>query len=147
MKAVAHLTLAFLLVSCTSREVRPATAYEVINELWLKGGTLQDLENRLGKADTSSSRKAEYKFPGSRVPQMHFNFNNEGKLESALIFIESNKLDQVKMIIGCDWIEQKGQKRTADFIDKSHEGYCRGKPIRFSYFASLNSYQLWWEKK
>ena len=46
-----------------------------------------------------------------------------------------------------EWIEKTGKKQTADYIDKTHIGQCKGKQIRFSYFSSLNSYQIWWDKK
>ena len=138
---------AFLLVACTSKEIKQLPVYEVINDVWLKSSTIEDLKNKLGDPDLLTGKVAEYMFPNSKVPKMHFQFNSEGKLETALFFLDENELQKLKKFIGCEWIEKTEKKQTADFIDKAYEGQCKSKPIRFSYFSSLNSYQVWWDKK
>lgn len=136
-----------LLTACTSKEVKRTSDYEVINEVWEKNGSIEDLKNKFGSPDLISDKVAEYMFPNSRVPKMHFQFNSKGKLQSALLFLDQTKIQEFKKFIGCEWIENTGKKQTADFIDKTNEGQCKSKPIRFSYFSSLNSYQVWWNKK
>lgn len=137
----------FVLTACTSKDVKRPPVYQTINELWIKNGSLEELKNKLGTPDLVNGNFAEYMFSNSKVPKMHFQFNAEGHLEAALLFLDLTKLQEFKTFIGCEWIEKTGKKQTADFIDKTYEGQCKTKPIRFSYFPSLNSYQIWWDKK
>jgi hypothetical protein len=147
MKLTFLLVLSVLLTSCSSKEARLLSDYEAINEVWERNGTIKDLEKYFGNPSIIEKQKAEYTFPNSKVPKMHFQFTKEGKLEIALLFLEQDKLDGFKSFIGCQWIEKAGKKETSDFIDQTHEGQCKNKPISFSYFSSLNSYQVWWNKK
>lgn len=147
MKSVLFLSFACLLAACTSSEKRRLPDYEVITEVWNKNGTVHDLEALFGRPDIRDSQKAEYMFPNSKIPRMHFNFNAQGQLETALLFLDQPQLNEFKAFINCDWLEKKGKKQMADAIDKTHEGSCKTKPIRFSYFSSLNSYEIWWDKK
>jgi len=139
------ILLSFLSCSSSDRSIRPS--YEAINEIWLKQGTIQDLEKKLGKPDIFDDEKAEYLFPDSKVPQMHFEFSKDGKLESALLFLEESKLDEFKSFLKCQWLETKGQRQIADAIYLTHEGRCKDAQVRFNYFSSLRSYEIWWDVK
>jgi hypothetical protein len=141
------LSFIFILMACTSKEVKRPPVYQLINEVWSKNGSIDELKNKLGSPDLVNGKVAEYMFPNSKIPKMHFQFNAGGKLESALLFLDQTLLQEFKNFMGCEWIEKTKKKQIADFIDKTHEGQCKSKPIRFSYFSSLNSYQIWWEKK
>ncbi len=141
------LPIVFILTACTSKEVKKPPIYQVINEMWSQESSIEDLKNKLGSPDLVNGKVAEYMFPNTKVPKMHFQFNVRGKLESALIFLDQTKLQEFKNFIASEWIEKTGKKQTADFIDKTYEGQCKSKPIRISYFSSLNSYQVLWDKK
>ena len=130
--------------SCSSSEIKNRPYYEVINEVWKKQGTIEDLEKQLGKPDVLSSEKAEYLFPGSKIPQIHFGLKKDGRLESVLLFLEEGKIDKFKTYLNCQWLETKGQKQISDAIYLTHEGYCKDAQIRFNYFSSLHSYEIWW---
>jgi hypothetical protein len=147
MKSVFSLSFACFLAACTSAENRKLPAYEVINEVWKKNGRVQDLEGPFGRPDIHDSQKTEHMFPNSKIPRMHFNFNAQGQLETALLFLEQHQLDEFKAFINCDWLEKKGKRQIVDVIDKTHEGRCKTKPIRFIYFSALNAYEIWWDKK
>ncbi len=141
------IILSFVLAACTSKEIKRFPAYEMIHEAWVKNDSVEDLKNKLGNPDLMNGKVAEYMFPNSKVPKMHFQFNTKGELESALLFLDQSKLQEFKNFVGCEWVEKTGKKQTADFIDQTHEGRCKSKPIRFNYFSSLNSYQVSWDKK
>lgn len=145
-----HIIGVFILLSflgCTSNDRSSRPSYEVINEIWTKQGTIQDLEKMLGRPDIVDNEKSEYLYPNSRVPQMHFEFSKNGKLESALLFLEEGKLAEFKSFLKCQWLETKGQKQIADAIYLTHEGHCKDVQVRFNYFSSLRSYEIWWDSK
>lgn len=147
MKFAISFFIIFLFYSCSSnsRQIRPS--YEVINEIWKNQGDVQDVQKKLGKPNIIDSKKAEYFFPDSKVPQMHFEFNQKGKLESALLFLDESKIDEFKSFLDCHWSEKKGKKQIADAIYLTHEGRCEVAQVRFNYFSSLHSYEVWWDSK
>ena len=80
------IVLSFLFIACTSKEIKELPVYGVVHEVWMKNGSLEDLKNKLGNPDFVKGKVAEYMFPNSKVPKMHFQFNGEGKFEAALLF-------------------------------------------------------------
>lgn len=147
MKLISCVFILSSFLSCSSigRNHRPD--YEIINNIWTKQGDVQDVVKNLGKPDILDSKKAEYLFPNSKVPKMHFDLNQNGEINSALLFLEENRIDEFKSFINCNWTETKGQTQISDAIYLTHEGRCKDKQIRFNYFSSLNSYEIWWDSK
>jgi hypothetical protein len=147
MKIIIYVFILSSFHSCSSSEIKNQPYYEVINEVWNKQGTIEDLEKQLGKPDILNTEKAEYLFPGSKIPQMHFGLKKNGRLESVLLFLEEGKIEKFKSYLNCHWLESKGQKQISDAIYLTHEGYCKDAQIRFNYFSSLHSYEIWWGPK
>jgi hypothetical protein len=147
MKLTITTLIMSVFYSCSSNVVKVRPSYEVINEIWKNQGNAQDVQRNLGKPDIIDSKKAEYFFPDSKVPQMHFEFSQEGKLQSALLFLDESKIDEFKSFLDCHWSEKKGKKQIADAIYMTHEGRCEDAQVRFNYFSSLHSYEIWWDLK
>ncbi len=147
MKFAISFLIIFLFYGCSSNSGKIRPSYEVINEIWKNHGDVQDVQKKLGKPDIIDGKKVDYFFPDSKVPQMHFEFNQKGKLESALLFLEESKIDEFKSFLDCHWSEKKGKKQIADAIYMTHEGRCEDAQVRFNYFSSLHSYEVWWDSK
>jgi hypothetical protein len=135
----------FLNCSSNNRVYRPD--YEIINDIWSTQGDVQDIVKNLGKPNIFDSEKVEYLFPNSKVPKIHFKLKPNGKVESALLFLEESRIDEFKSFINCQWSETKGQKQISDAIYLTHEGRCKDIQVRFNYFSSLRSYEIWWGSK
>jgi len=144
MKLIVCVFIFSSFLSCSSSGGRNSPEYEIINEIWTKQGDVQEIVKRLGKPDIFNNQKAEYLFPHSKVPKMHFDLTQDGKISSALLFLEESKIAEFKLFINCEWSETKGQKQIADAIYLTHEGRCKDIQVRFSYFSSLHSYEVWW---
>lgn len=147
MKLIKCVFILSSFLSCSSNDIGSLPDYEIINDIWTKQSDVQDVMKKLGKPDILDSKKAEYLFPNSKVPKMHFDINQNGKINSALLFLEESRIAEFKSFINCQWSETKGQKQISDAIYLTHEGRCKDKQIRFNYFSSLNSYEIWWDSK
>ena len=147
MKLIPCVFILLSFLSCSSNDRRSRPDYEIINDIWTKQGDFEDVVGKLGRPDILDSKKAEYLFPKSKVPKMHFELNQNGKINSALLFLEESRISEFKSFINCQWYETKGQKQISDAIYLTHEGRCKDKQIRFNYFSSLNSYEIWWDSK
>lgn len=144
--AIAFLIMS-LIYSCSSNNGRTQPSYEMINEIWQNQGDVQDIQKKLGRPDIIDGEIVEYLFPNSKIPQMHFKFNQKGNLETALLFLEESQVDEFKSFLNCHWLEEKGKKQIADAIYLTHEGRCKDAQVRFKYFSSLRSYEVWWDSK
>lgn len=147
MKLINCVFILSSFLSCSSNDIRSRPDYEIINDIWVKQGDIQDVMKKLGKPDILDSKKAEFLFLNSKVPKMHFDLYQNGKINSALLFLEESRIDEFKSFINCQWSETKGQKQISDAIYLTHEGRCKDMQIRFNYFSSLRSYEIWWDSK
>jgi hypothetical protein len=135
--------LSFFL-NCSSNNRVNRSDYEIINDIWSTQGDVQDIVKQLGKPDILYNHKAEYLFTDSKVPKIHFKLKPNGKVESALLFLEESRIDEFKSFINCQWSETKGQKQISDAFYLTHKGRCKDIQVRFNYFSSLRSYEIWW---
>lgn len=146
MKLIQVILMMSLMISCSLNSKKNLQQYEIVNNLWQKKSKLNDVTDTFGIPNESSAKKVVYFFPNSKILKIQFTFNSQDQIETAFLFLEKNEIENLKSFINCKWNETIGSKQIVSTTYLTHQGNCLDYPLRFNYFSSLKSYEIWWGK-
>ena len=133
--------------SCSTKSiVEEKEKYVLMNNLWQKETTIEDIKKNFGNNFKDVEGGIIYTFPNSKFPEMGFFLNASKKLREQFIFIDEISLVHFKEAIKCEWKETEEKKTTAYYTRTIKKGFCKNLSIIYETYPSLNALEVRWKK-
>ena len=140
------LFLIFLISACTSSAENKKSKYIVLNDLWEKRSTRNDVIKALGDDYVKTDSGVLYLYPNSKRPEIGLFFDSSNRLTEQFVFIPEQALQQLKSAINCKWQETAEEKDIAHYRRIIKRGTCTSLSISYETYLDLNAYEVRWKR-
>ena len=139
------LALAFLM-ACSSKPDSPLKKYVLLDSLWKKDATKEEVIQLLGSEYKEAHGGVIYTFQDSKsIESGHF-FDNSQKLIEQFIILDEESLADLKVVTSCSWNESKKNESIGHTVYSVSRGKCTDKNISYEFKPGSNNYEVRWKR-
>lgn len=139
------LALSFLM-ACTSKQDAPLKKYVLMDSLWKKDATKEEVIQLLGSEYNEAHGGVIYTFPDSKsIESGHF-FDKSQALVEQFIFLDEKSLADLKIVTSCSWNESEKNESVGHTVYSVRRGKCTEKNISYEFKPGSNHYEVRWKR-
>jgi hypothetical protein len=144
MKALILLSL--IIMACSSREQHSVKKYELMDTLWAKNSSRDEVLEFLGGQYKAVPEGIIYERPNTKsVESGHF-FSEAQKLVEQFIILDEASFMDFKKLIPCSWDESEKMESLGHTVYSVKRGACAEKNITYEFQPGNNRYEVRWKK-